>query len=215
PHRVSDLTPTPIPDGDVDNQSRIAGRGLLRLLERTGRRIGQDVERTDGPGVPSLLTQAHDRFFDDAYQRTEFVLGTGEVVGGQHPQGDHPHTEFVTPTEQFEDLVRTGTVSLFGGPQATVLGPATVSVHDDTDVSGNFLAGQLTFQPALVQPVQGVTEPHGRNLSSWMKTAHSGNGCARECIQTSSPQEAMTQSRISARAYVLGGYGTSRSPEPD
>src|SRR5699024_5658483 len=30
PHRVSDLTPTPIPDGDVDNQSRIAGRGLLR-----------------------------------------------------------------------------------------------------------------------------------------------------------------------------------------
>src|SRR5699024_4725178 len=92
--------------------------------------------------------------------------------------GDHSHTEFVTPAEQFEDLVRPGAVSLFGGPQTTVLGPATVSVHHDTHVPGNFLAGPLTFQPALVQPVQGGTEPHGRNLSSGMTTAHSDNGCA-------------------------------------
>src|SRR5699024_5496710 len=111
------------------------------------------------------LTQSHDRPLDDAYQRAELVLGTGQVVGGEHPQGDHLHTDLVAPAEQFEDLVRSGTMALFGGTEAAALGPAAVPVHDNTDVPGDLLAGQPAFQSPLVQPVQGVTEPHGRNLS--------------------------------------------------
>src|SRR5437868_3106170 len=82
-HRISDLTPTSIPNRDVHNQAGCAGCGLGRVFQDTGRLIGQQIEGADGPDVPAVGGEPSDSVLDNLQEWSQFGGGPAQVVSRQ------------------------------------------------------------------------------------------------------------------------------------
>lgn len=87
-HRISDLTPTSIPNRDVHNQAGCVGCGLTGIFQDAGGLVGQQVEGADGLDVPAVGGELADGVLDDRQQRVQLRGGAVQVVGGQQPERD-------------------------------------------------------------------------------------------------------------------------------
>ena len=134
---------------------------VLQLLQPAGGAGGEQIERTDRVHAPAagggdlsgdVLADAED--LGQLRRRTP-----DQIVGGQQPQRDDTHADFLAPAEEFEDLRAAGTVPL-AREQPRFLGPAAISVQDDADVARNGRGIQRAGDPALIGAVQQLAYVH-------------------------------------------------------
>ena len=74
-YRVGDLPPPAVSDRHVDQQARVVGGGLRRVLQDAGGAAGQQVERAHRVHVPAARRRARDGVLDDPQQRLELSGG--------------------------------------------------------------------------------------------------------------------------------------------
>src|SRR5690606_27604295 len=146
-HRISDLTPTSIPNRDVHNQAGSAGCGLTRVFQDTGGLIGQEVEGADGLDVPAVGGELADGVLDDLQQRFELAGGPVQVVGGQQPQRDDLDPRLRAPRQQLGDLLGAALVPGVDVGQPHRPGPTPVPVQYHADVPGDDVGRQVGLDP--------------------------------------------------------------------
>src|SRR5690606_33024436 len=116
-HGVGDLATAPIADGEVDVQAAVAGRAVVRGLQRGDERFGQALCGTDVLDAPVGGTgEVVGQVGDDLEELVELVAGASlQVVGRQQVDGDHADAQFVAPAEELAHLLGTGAVPGRGG----------------------------------------------------------------------------------------------------
>ena len=216
-HRVGDLAAPAVGDRDVDDDAGPAGRALGGLLEDPGGVAGQQVERADDVERPAVLGpgEVGDDALDDAQQRAELGLGAGQVVGRQQPERDDLDAGVVAPAEQVDDLVGAALVAVVDARRPDHAGPAAVAVEHQPDVARHRrgLTGEAARQPALVQLVGDVAQPHATSCRS--RRSHERirpvqtRGAQRSGSSTAAHAASSAVSHAAKPAQVQHGAGTS------
>src|SRR4030095_7837836 len=168
-HGVDDLLAAPVGDRDREDHLAIGGRRLLGGPDDRDRRVGQEVELSDGADTETEtveLRMAGERGelgFDGREDSGYLGRRAPEVVRREHPEADGRNADLGAPLEHVVELVGPERVRLAKVGYATLEGEAAVAVEDDAEMPGNGAVPNLSEQEPRIEVIEEAA--HGQNFT--------------------------------------------------
>ncbi len=144
--RVGQLGAAPVVDAELQGERGVVLGHLLGVLQ-----LGDDaLPQPPGPPGPAhahahgvqLVAPPPDHLAVEAHEEADLVRGALPVLGGEGVGGEVLDPQLQRALDHVEQRALTRFVAL-GAGQSPLLGPAAVAVHDDGDVPGHELLGEL------------------------------------------------------------------------
>src|SRR4029453_2001475 len=168
-HGVDDLLAAPVGDRDREDHLAIGGRRLLGGPDDRDRRVGQEVELSDGADTETETVEVRrggesgELGLDGREDSGYLGRRPPEVVRREHPEADGRNADLGAPLEHVVELVGPERVRLAKGGYATLEGEAAVAVEDDAEMPGNGAVPNLTEQEPRVEVIEEAA--HGQNFT--------------------------------------------------